>query len=162
MIVEGIVDCLHLLSIGIHHVVALGGCAFKNAFSQALQTTRFKRLILFFDSDAAGSDCTERTIQCLLRGSGFSLYVAQIAAADPENPSRIIKDPDELIRKKGPEVAKAVLGTPVKAGPWMIGALWSRYDMKNPLLRDKALQRAGALWPLVADEVERKEMLVLV
>ncbi|MFQ5598692.1 MAG: CHC2 zinc finger domain-containing protein, partial [Nitrospiria bacterium] len=52
VIVEGIVDCLHLLSIGIHHVIALGGTAFKEDFTKALQTTRFKRLILFFDSDA--------------------------------------------------------------------------------------------------------------
>ncbi|MFQ5598674.1 MAG: toprim domain-containing protein, partial [Nitrospiria bacterium] len=92
VIVEGIVDCLHLLSIGIDHVIALGGSAFKEEFTKALQTTRFKRLILFFDSDTAGSDCTERTIHLLLKGSKYSLYVAQIAAADPKDPSRIIKD----------------------------------------------------------------------
>ncbi len=162
VIVEGIVDCLQLWSVGIHNVIALGGSAFKEVFIPALECTRFERLILLFDSDRAGREGTDRAIRVLLKDDAkFSLYVAQIAACDPEDETRIIKDPDELICKKGPEVIRAVIDAPVKAGPWMVGAMWNQNDMKNPLHRDRALQGIGALWHCFPDEVEKKEMLIV-
>ncbi len=162
VIVEGIVDCLQLRSHGIHNVVALGGSALKEVFIPALERTRFERLILLFDSDHAGTEGTDRAIRILLKeGPKFSLYVAQIGACDPEDETRIIKDPDEVICKKGPEVLRAVIDVPVKAGPWIVGAMWNQNDMKNPLHRDKVLQDVGTLWHCFPDEVEKKEMLVV-
>ncbi len=160
--VEGIVDCLHLLSIGIKNVIALGGSAFDAGFIGALQTTDYERFIFLFDADPAGTKATRRTMQIIWEnGAKFSLYVAQIVYTDPDDDSRMIKDPDELIKKLGPDVMRSVVQDPVRAGSWLVGVLWDENDMKNPLVRDQVLEEIGGLWGFIEDVIEKKEMLIV-
>lgn len=160
--VEGIVDCLHLLSIGINNVMALGGSAFEENFIKVIQETKFQRLIFLLDADPAGTKATRRMMEMIWEsGAAFSLYVAEIMAADPDNDGQMIKDPDELIKKLGAENMRAVISDPVRAGSWLIGVMWGQSDMKSPLHRDQVLEEIGKLWFLIKDDIEKKEMLVV-
>jgi DNA primase catalytic core len=160
VIVEGVLDCLQMLSHGLHNTIALGGTAFKEGYGKALEATRFERIILLLDSDRPGKQAASRLIPFLMRNHPkFALYVTEITAPDPNDETRTIKDPDELIVKLGAEVIRKVIGHPVKAGPWLVLAMRDQHDMKNPLDRDRIFQEVASLWGYVPDEVERKEIL---
>jgi DNA primase len=160
IIVEGVIDCLQMLSAGISNTVALGGTAFKEGYGAALDSTRFERIILMLDSDRAGREATTRIIRQLLNGHPkFSLYVAEIAATDPDNKKNLIKDPDELIVKLGSEITRTILNDPIKAGPWLAISLRADFEMTNSLQRDEALHRMACLWGRFSDEVEKKEVI---
>ena len=160
IIVEGVIDCLQMLNIGISNTVALGGTAFKEGYGAALDSTRFERVILMLDSDRAGREATARIIRQLLNGhSKFSLYVAEIAATDPGDKKSLIKDPDELIVKLGPEITRTILNDPIKAGPWLAISLRADFEMTHSLQRDEALHRMACLWNQFSDEIEKKEII---
>lgn len=160
IIVEGVIDCLQMLNIGISNTVALGGTAFKEGYGAALDSTRFERIILMLDSDCAGREATSRIIRQLLNHHPkFSLYVAEIAATDPEDKESLIKDPDELIVKLGPQIMRGILNDPIKAGPWLAISMKGELDLTNSLQRDEALHRMACLWEKFSDEVEKKEII---
>lgn len=159
-VVEGIVDCLQMLSKGFQNTVALGTNRFWEGYGDALAATRFERVILVLDSDRPGRDGTYQIIQDLLTHyPQLKVYVAGIAAFDPAEPSKAIKDPDELIKKLGPEFARALVREPLKAGPWLALYLRNKYDVRNNLDRDRMFQEISKFWPLIADEVEKKETI---
>ncbi|NKE70182.1 CHC2 zinc finger domain-containing protein [Candidatus Manganitrophus noduliformans] len=160
IIVEGVIDCLQMLTIGISNTVALGGTAFKEGYGTALDSTRFERIILMLDSDRAGREATARIIRHLLNGHPkFNLYVAEIAATDPNDKKSLIKDPDELIVKLGPQITRTILNDPIKAGPWLAISMRAELDLTNALQRDEALHRMACLWDRFSDEVEKKEII---
>ena len=160
VLVEGILDCLQMLSQGLQNTVALGGTILKEGFGQALEATRFQRLILLLDSDPPGKKAVPPLVHYLIqKHPKFALYVTEITAPDPSDETRTIKDPDELIVKLGVEVIKKVIRHPVKAGPWLVLAMRDQYDLKNTLDRDRGFQEVASLWPYFSDEVERKEIL---
>lgn len=160
IIVEGVIDCLQMLSVGIPNAVALGGTAFKEGYGTALDSTRFERIILMLDSDRAGREATARMIRQLFnQHPKFSLYVAEIAVTDPGDKKNLIKDPDELIVKLGPEITRTILNDPIKAGPWLAISLRADFEMSNSLQRDEALHRMACLWDRFSDEVEKKEII---
>jgi DNA primase len=160
VIVEGVVDCLQMLNVGISNTVALGGTAFKEGYGAALDSTRFERIILMLDSDRAGREATARIIRQLLNHHPkFSLYVAEIAATDPNDKKNLIKDPDELIVKLGHQITQEILNDPIKAGPWLAISMRGELDLINSLQRDEALHRMACLWDRFSDEVEKKEII---
>jgi|GEM_PF-2609693 len=160
VIVEGILDCLQMLSQGLQNTAAIGGTTLKEGFGQALEATRFQRLIVLLDSDPPGKKAVPPLIRYLIqKHPRFALYVTEITAPDPNDGTRTIKDPDELIVKLGAEVIKKVIRHPVKAGPWLVLAMRDQYDLKNTLDRDRGFQEVASLWPYFSGEVERKEIL---
>ena len=159
IIVEGILDCLQLNSVGISNAVSLGGTAFKEAFGRALESTRFHRIIFMPDSDPPGRSAANRAVRHLLtHHPRFSLYVAEICAHDPKE-GKPIKDPDELIVKLGAQAARKLIEEPIRAGSWLILSMRRDADLTNDLKRDEALRDVAALWDKFTDEIEKKEVL---
>ncbi len=160
VIVEGFLDCLRMMNEGIHNVVALAGSVFKESYIQAIEQTGFSRLILFLDGDEGGRKGTKRAIDMMLkRKTRLRIYVAELCLDDPEDETRFIKDPDELISKKGVGALKDLIQTPVYGGTWLVGAMWTEMDLRSPLTRDSAIKYIGELWGFFKDEVEKKEIL---
>ena len=98
ILVEGNLDVISLHQAGFCNVVAPLGTAFTN--EQANLISRYtKEIVLMLDADAAGQKAIRRA-SGILENSGISVRVVVI----PDG-----KDPDEFIRKKGPERFKGLL-----------------------------------------------------
>lgn len=92
IIVEGYMDCIALHQFGITNVVAsLGTALTKN---QAKLLKRYgNRVVISYDSDAAGQMATMRGLE-ILKDAGLEVKILTV----PDG-----KDPDEFVRKHGKE-----------------------------------------------------------
>lgn len=98
ILVEGNMDVISLHQAGFENAVAPLGTSFTS--EQANLLARYtKEIVLMLDADAAGQKAVKRASQ-LLENSGLSVRVVVI----PDG-----KDPDEFIKKNGPERFSALL-----------------------------------------------------
>ncbi len=98
ILVEGNMDVISLHQAGFENAVAPLGTAFTS--EQVNLLARYtKEIVLMLDADAAGQKAARRASQ-LLESTGLSVRVVVI----PDG-----KDPDEYIKKNGPERFKALL-----------------------------------------------------
>ena len=98
LVVEGNMDVVSLHKAGFENTIGTLGTAFTS--EQARMIGRYtKEIVLSFDSDAAGQKAVSRATE-VLGGSGLKVRVLAV----PDG-----KDPDEFIKKNGPERFKAVL-----------------------------------------------------
>ena len=98
ILVEGNMDVISLHQAGFQNAVAPLGTAFTS--EQVNLLARYtKEIVLMLDADAAGQKAAKRASQ-LLENTGLAVRVVVI----PDG-----KDPDEYIKKNGPERFKALL-----------------------------------------------------
>lgn len=98
ILVEGNMDVISLHQAGFENAVAPLGTSFTS--EQANLISRYtKEIVLMLDADAAGQKALMRATQ-ILENSGLEVRVVVI----PDG-----KDPDEFIKKNGPERFKALL-----------------------------------------------------
>ncbi len=98
ILVEGNMDVISLHQAGFNYAVAPLGTAFTS--EQVNLLARYtKEIVLMLDADAAGQKAIRRAAQ-LLENTGLEVRVVVI----PDG-----KDPDEYIKKNGPERFKALL-----------------------------------------------------
>lgn len=99
LVVEGYMDVISVYAAGIHNVVASLGTAFTQ--EQCKKLLRYAPQIYFcYDSDAAGQQAIFRAIQVAREQENAIIKVVQM----PDG-----KDPDEYIRKHGPEAFMTVI-----------------------------------------------------
>ena len=92
ILAEGYMDVIALHQAGFQNAVAALGTAFGDDHSRLLK--RFtNRVIVSFDSDGAGQKALQRSLE-IFKKDGLKVRILKIQGA---------KDPDELIRKQGPE-----------------------------------------------------------
>jgi DNA primase len=92
IVCEGQLDLISLFEAGITNVVAPQGTAFTE--NQARILKRFvNEVVLCFDSDAAGTQAAERSLDALLQND-LIVRVAEMPRGD---------DPDSLVRREGKE-----------------------------------------------------------
>ncbi len=98
IVVEGYMDAISVFSAGIHNVVASLGTAFTIDHCKKLM--RYAKKIYFcYDSDEAGQKATMRALS-IVEQSGAEVRVLIV----PDG-----KDPDEFVRKHGPEAFEALV-----------------------------------------------------
>ena len=92
IVCEGQLDLISLFEAGITNVVAPQGTAFTE--NQARILKRFvNEVVLCFDSDAAGTQAAERSLDALLQND----LIVRVAEMPPGD------DPDSLVRREGKE-----------------------------------------------------------
>jgi DNA primase len=92
IVCEGQLDLISLFEAGITNVVAPQGTAFTE--NQARILKRFvNEVVLCFDSDAAGTQAAERSLEALLQND----LIVRVAEMPPGD------DPDSLVRREGKE-----------------------------------------------------------
>lgn len=96
IVVEGYMDAISLAANGIENVVASLGTSFTPEQSRMLLHYA-PEIIFAYDSDSAGQNATLRALS-IVRSGGAVVRVASF----PEG-----KDPDEVVRRQGAEVARA-------------------------------------------------------
>ncbi|WP_138204784.1 DNA primase [Haloimpatiens lingqiaonensis] len=98
IIVEGYMDCISLHQSGITYVVASLGTAFTQ-YQAKLLKRYVKKIIISYDSDAAGQAATLRGLE-ILKKEGFDVRVLTI----PDG-----KDPDEFVKNHGKEAFEELI-----------------------------------------------------
>jgi DNA primase len=99
VIVEGYMDAISMHQAGVDNTVASLGTALTE--SQAMLLRKYtEEVVVAYDSDAAGQSAALRSLD-ILGNRGVKVTVLQV----PEG-----KDPDEYIRRNGPERFRALLG----------------------------------------------------
>jgi len=94
IIVEGYMDALKMMSVGINNVVALCGTALSSFHIQLLVKNKVKHLILCLDGDYAGQEATKTILEVLQNEESLKTSILEL----PDD-----LDPDDFITKFGKE-----------------------------------------------------------
>ncbi|NLN65526.1 MAG: DNA primase [Clostridiaceae bacterium] len=121
LIVEGYMDVISLHQAGIDFAVASLGTALTNMQGRVLKKYA-EEIIISYDTDTAGRKATNRGIE-VLDQLGCRAKVLQI----PEG-----KDPDEFIRKNGPEKFKNLVDRAISHLEYKIRQLKLKFPTDNP------------------------------
>ncbi len=148
VVVEGYMDAISCFQAGIKNVVASMGTALTD--NQVKLLGRFSsNIILAYDTDLAGETATKRGVD-LLKAAGLAVKVAKVSSG---------KDPDQLIREKGPAAFKKVVD---EATPWLmysINAVLERSDLKEIESKAKAIRSIAGIISTEPDRLVRAEYI---
>ena len=149
VLVEGVLDALYLSAKG-EQVVAVGGTSLSTAQIAALEHNETKQIVLCLDTDSSGQQATVKILQ-QLRGSRLRAYVATLPAG--------VKDPDELVRKRGMEPLQQALAAAESGSRWLARWIVEQHDLQTDRGRDRALEVAFTEYQELEDRLEQKAFL---
>ena len=148
ILVEGNMDVISLHQAGFENAVAPLGTAFTS--EQVNLLARYtKEIVLMLDSDAAGQKAIRRASQ-LLENTGLSVRVVLI----PDG-----KDPDEYIKKNGPERFKALLDGAVSDIEYKLLTASQDLDLSSDDGRLKYLSKAAEVIS-ASDDVMTRDIYI--
>ena len=117
---EGYMDVIALHAAGFENAVATLGTAITQ--EQARMLAKYtKRVIISYDSDGAGQNAATRAMR-LLGEVGLEVRVLQMSGA---------KDPDEYIKKFGPDRFRKLLTDSRTGFEFRLSAILSRHDLND-------------------------------
>ena len=141
---EGYMDVIAMHQAGFDNAVAACGTAFTE--EQAKLLSRYtNEIIITMDADAAGEKSTNRTIDILTR-TGVSIRVLRLPDA---------KDPDEFIKKFGPERFKGLIEGAGNDIEYKLQVAKTKYDVDTDNGRLSYLREAAAILAGVDDSIAR-------
>ena len=141
---EGYMDVISLHQAGFTNSVAALGTSFTDG--HALLLSRYaKEVILVFDSDSAGQKAAQRAIS-LLRQTGVRIRVVTIPGG---------KDPDEFIKRYGPERFKLLIERSANDIEYQLMQLEGRYSLDTSDGRVSYLNEAAILLSKLGSPIER-------
>jgi DNA primase len=147
ILVEGYMDCMSVFMAGYRNVVAICGTALTSSQASTLRRLT-QNVVLNLDSDLAGTTAAEKQTATLLQ-EGFSLKVLTLAGG---------LDPDGFIRAKG----AAAYGAALKDSPsffhFVTERIRSRYDLRRPQEKVKALNELLEILNHLPDAVTRMDL----
>jgi len=148
VLVEGYMDVIGVWSAGVHEVVASCGTALTSGQVRSMKR-HSERIVVNFDPDAAGVNAAERSITTLL-DEGMHVRVLEL---DED------LDPDEYIRKHGPQRYEAKLAKATSYFHWLADRARRRYDMRDV---DGRMQAWKSLQPAIQRIPEKLERIAVV
>lgn len=144
ILAEGYMDVISLHQAGFDNAVATLGTALTP--EQSRQIAHYTKLVrLCYDSDGPGQAATARAID-LLSKAGVQVKVIQIPNA---------KDPDEYIKKFGPQRFKLLLEGSVNSIEYTISAIRQKYDLESDDGKMNCLNELAAMLTAIPNEISR-------
>jgi len=148
VVVEGYMDRIALARGGFENTVA--GCGTALTSEQVRLIARYtRRVVLFYDADAAGQNATRKALELLLP-ENFQVTIATTPGG---------KDADDLLRSGGPEALGACLKAAVPYWPWLLTHLAAKHDLRQPQGRENYLKEAIDLLRLVPGDAGRRVLV---
>ncbi len=141
---EGYMDVIALHQAGFTNAVAALGTSFTAEHARLIARYATEA-VLTFDADAAGQKGTSRAIG-LLRETGVRIKVIRV----PDG-----KDPDEFIKKNGPERFRALIDGAANDLEYRLIELGRQFDVATADGRSRYLQAAAKLLAEVDSAIER-------
>jgi len=118
ILVEGNIDVVALHQYGFDNAVASLGTSLTEE-QAALMTRYAEQIILLYDGDQAGQNATARAIP-ILEKAGLRVKVLKMREA---------KDPDEFLKKFGPDKFKLLLAESSDRVEYQLNVIRSKYDL---------------------------------
>ena len=145
ILVEGNIDVVTMHQYGFDNAVASLGTSLTD--EQATLISRYAdQVVLLYDGDAAGQKATKRAIP-ILEKAEIAVKVLQI----PDN-----MDPDDYLRKFGPDKFKLLLDGSANRVEYQLNAIRANYDLGSDDQRVKYLQEAAELLSTLGSAVQRE------
>ena len=129
VLVEGYMDAIGVFAAGVEEVVASCGTALTQKQVRAMRR-HANRIVVNFDPDQAGRGATEKSISIMLEES------VEVTVLELEEGL----DPDEYIKKFGPEIYREKLGHAGNYFYWLADRARVHYDMRTGDGKVKAFQ----------------------
>lgn len=148
LIVEGYVDVISLVEAGFRNVVACLGTATSEMHLRLLARYA-EKLCFVYDGDAAGLRAALRNI-AVFEASRADARIAVL----PEG-----LDPDDCVRKRGPEAFQRVLDEAVTFPEYQVRMAFAQYDINDADGRLRAAHQAVDVLVKVQDPARREELL---
>lgn len=155
ILVEGNIDVITLHQAGFDNVVATMGTALTADHARILSRYT-KELVLCYDNDAAGKKSTERVLG-ILKNADLSVRVLQLPNAYDADGNPVKQDPDDFVKKFGPEAFEKCLNGSAGQNDYRIDTLLQGSDLstdegKMEFLRS-AVETVGALQSPIEREI---------
>ena len=145
VLTEGYMDTISLYQAGFDCAVASLGTALTADHAKLL--SRFtKEVVICYDADAAGVQAANRAIP-MLEKTGLKVRVLRVSGA---------KDPDEFIRKYGPDAFARLLDQSENYVEYNLGQLQSKYDLTDPVQKTEFARSAAEMLAGLDSPVERE------
>lgn len=155
LLVEGYPDALYMQTIGFDNVVAVGQGRLGKKHIEALQAFNVKDITISFDNDPPKEDGTITGVNNtyaaieMLTENGIRAYVIDPLKLGQD------KDPDEVIRSRGPEAFRELIETAERASSWQARYLISKHDLSTDRGLDQGLQEALEALSRIEDQLDR-------
>ena len=144
ILVEGYMDVIGLAGGGVWEAVA--SCGTSLVDTQVRMIHRYTdNIIVNFDSDTAGVNAAERSIQILLR-EGLHVRVLELPGGG---------DPDEFIQAHGANSYRALLASAPRYFHWLRDRIRARFDMRSAEGRTEAVRELLPSIRVLPDKFER-------
>lgn len=149
VLVEGVLDALHLQALGFNNVASLGGISLNQNQIELIRRANYQNIILCLDNDETGKEATHSIINNnSLSFDGLCVFVAQING---------FKDPDELINTKGLDVFKNVIDNAKSSSIYKLKAIKNRISKcPTDLEYCQALEEIEAIKKNIKNVQEKK------
>ena len=145
VLTEGYMDTISLYQAGFDCAVASLGTALTADHAKLL--SRFtKEVVICYDSDSAGVQAANRAIP-LLEKTGMKVRVLRVTGA---------KDPDEFIRKFGPDAFSRLLDQSENYVEYNLRQIQSKYDLSDPVQKTEFAREAAGMLAGLDSPVERE------
>ena len=138
-------DTIALHMAGFEMAVATQGTAITDEHARILSKYT-KRVILAYDSDAAGQNASKKAIR-LLGNVGMDVQLLQIQGA---------KDPDEYIHKFGADKFRVLLQKSVGDQEFLLSSTLSKYDLQKAEERGRAAREIATMIAQNPSAVQRE------
>ncbi len=145
ILVEGNIDVVALHQYGFDNAIASLGTSLTEE-QAALMTRYAEQVVLIYDGDKAGQNATQRAIP-ILEKAGLQVKVLQIQDA---------KDPDEYLKKFGPDKFKLLLEGSSNRVEYQLNAIRQKYDLREDDQKVKYLQESADLICTLSSAVQRE------
>ena len=145
ILVEGNIDVVTLHQYGFDNAVASLGTSLTEE-QAALMTRYTDQIILIYDGDKAGQNATQRAIP-ILEKAGLQVKVLQIKDA---------KDPDEYLKKFGPEKFRLLLEDSSNRVEYQLSAIAKKYDIREDEQKVRFINEAAEFISTLPNAVQRE------
>ena len=145
ILVEGYMDAIALHQYGFDCAVASLGTSLTEDHAELLSRYT-EQVVLIYDGDEAGQNATKRA-NPILEKAGISVKVLKMRDA---------KDPDEYLKKFGPDKFKLLLEESSNRVEYQLNAIAKKYDLREDEQRIKFIQEAAELICTLGSPVQRE------
>lgn len=147
-IVEGYLDVVIPYQAGLRGFIATMGTALTREHLRHLRR-HVEKVVLVFDSDAAGQKAAERGLDLLL-SENLDLYVAQLPAG---------LDPDDVVVQKGPDALREAVSAPREIFSFLLDAAAARHASGTPAAKARVAEEMLGRLARIPDEIKRDVLL---
>ena len=156
IIVEGYLDAIYLLELGVENIVAVGQGSLSKKHLVGLDKKNIKNVIIAFDNDGVGPKNTALAVQLLLESSNIIPFVL-----DPKELGTH-KDPDEFVRANGIDAFNAILDKAGKGVVWLVKHLLESYEKGSEINKQKYFNEIIEFSRFVKNPLDLEEIISVV